>query len=263
QAGALPRPPGPAHPLQGEEGRPDAIDLAVLHPRPPRQRPRRHRPSRQRDRPRTGHGRFQAHQGIEGGGTLRGLRHRSGPHPGRQGQAPATGYPLIGPPREAPAGGGAAGAARARPGVHAGHLPGANCRLAGTAAVAFPGSTPEARHCSPFRLPTREITMRLLAIGLFLGGLFAATTFTETQPPGGGKGGKGDKGGPGGPGGGGAKAMTVEELVTRMMTFDKNKDGKLTRDEITDERLLPLFDRADANKDGVVTKDELTALFTK
>ena len=51
--------------------------------------------------------------------------------------------------------------------------------------------------------------------------------------------------------------------VTRMMAFDANKDGKLTRDEITDPRLLRLFDRADANKDGVVTKEELTSLFAK
>src|SRR3982074_1560592 len=49
-------------------------------------------------------------------------------------------------------------------------------------------------------------------------------------------------------------------LVARMMAFDKNKDGKLTRDEITDERLLRLFDQADTNKDGVVTKEELIAL---
>jgi hypothetical protein len=55
----------------------------------------------------------------------------------------------------------------------------------------------------------------------------------------------------------------ASSLVERLMAFDKNKDGKLTRDEITDERLLRLFDRADANKDGVVTKEELTALAKK
>lgn len=52
-------------------------------------------------------------------------------------------------------------------------------------------------------------------------------------------------------------------IVTKMMAFDKNHDGKLTRDELTDERLLRLFDRADANGDGVVTKTELTALAAK
>ncbi len=47
------------------------------------------------------------------------------------------------------------------------------------------------------------------------------------------------------------------------MAFDKNKDGKLTRSEITDQRLLGLFNRADTNKDGVVTREELTALAAK
>ncbi len=51
--------------------------------------------------------------------------------------------------------------------------------------------------------------------------------------------------------------------VARMMAFDRNKDGKLTRDEITDSRLLALFDRADTNKDGVVTVEELNALFER
>ncbi|HWE95280.1 MAG TPA: hypothetical protein VG269_15040 [Tepidisphaeraceae bacterium] len=52
-------------------------------------------------------------------------------------------------------------------------------------------------------------------------------------------------------------------VVTRMMAFNKKKDGKLTRDEVTDSRLLRLFDQADANKDGVVTKEELIALAAK
>jgi Ca2+-binding EF-hand superfamily protein len=47
------------------------------------------------------------------------------------------------------------------------------------------------------------------------------------------------------------------------MQFDKNHDGKLTRDEITDQRLLPLFDRADTNKDGIVTKEELATLYAR
>ena len=54
-----------------------------------------------------------------------------------------------------------------------------------------------------------------------------------------------------------------ESFVDRMMAFDKNHDGKLTRAEITDDRLLDLFDRADANHDGIVTKEELNALYTK
>lgn len=49
-------------------------------------------------------------------------------------------------------------------------------------------------------------------------------------------------------------------LESRLMPFDANKDGKLTRAEVTDERLQRLFDRADSDRDGVVTSQELTAL---
>ena len=41
------------------------------------------------------------------------------------------------------------------------------------------------------------------------------------------------------------------------MTYDKNGDGKLSKDELP-ERLKPLMDRADANKDGFLDKAELT-----
>src|SRR5579862_2593701 len=81
-----------------------------------------------------------------------------------------------------------------------------------------------------------------------------ACSFSAAQPP---KGKKGDdfKGGPKL-----SDAEMVDDIVTRMMAFDLNKDGKLTRDEITDARLLRLFERADANKNGFVTRDELMAV---
>jgi hypothetical protein len=98
-------------------------------------------------------------------------------------------------------------------------------------------------------------------------GLLLLASFTAAQPPGGqgkGKGkGKGDKIGKGGDKGGAPQTGTVNELVDRMMAFDKDGDGKLTKDEVTDERLHRLFDQADANKDGVVTRDELSALATQ
>ncbi len=56
------------------------------------------------------------------------------------------------------------------------------------------------------------------------------------------------------------KTDDANDLVTRMMEFDKNKDGKVTMAEVTDERLHRLVDRADVDKDGFVTKEELTAL---
>src|SRR5580698_4890256 len=109
--------------------------------------------------------------------------------------------------------------------------------------------------------------MRLMPGLMFLCGLVLVASFTMAQPPDGGKdkggkGAKGDKGDKGGPGGGG-KTATVEEMVARMMTFDKNMDGQLTKEEVTDSRLQSLFERADTNKDGVLTKEELTAFFTK
>jgi hypothetical protein len=100
--------------------------------------------------------------------------------------------------------------------------------------------------------------MRVLAPGLFLAGLLAVVSTGEAQPPGGGKEEK-DKGGFGK----GGKAVSTDDMVARLMAFDANKDGKLTKEELNDARLHPLFERADANKDGVVTKDELTALLTK
>ena len=63
--------------------------------------------------------------------------------------------------------------------------------------------------------------------------------------------------GPGGP------APSGGDPVAQLMAFDKDKDGKLTKAEITDPRLQRVFDRADADKDGTVTAKELNALAAK
>jgi hypothetical protein len=60
-----------------------------------------------------------------------------------------------------------------------------------------------------------------------------------------------------------SQSATGDDLVTRMMEFDKDKDGKLTKDEVTDKRLHRLFARSDANNDGTVTKEELARLAAK
>jgi hypothetical protein len=52
-------------------------------------------------------------------------------------------------------------------------------------------------------------------------------------------------------------------LVVKMMAFNKKKDGKLTKDEVADERLHRMFDVADTNKVGIVSKGELIALAAK
>ncbi|HEV3006030.1 MAG TPA: EF-hand domain-containing protein [Pirellulales bacterium] len=71
--------------------------------------------------------------------------------------------------------------------------------------------------------------------------------------------------GPPFPGGRNARGSgdVVAASVSKMMAFDADQDGKLSKTEVTDSRLQPLFERADADKDGTVTKDELTALFTR
>ena len=58
-----------------------------------------------------------------------------------------------------------------------------------------------------------------------------------------------------------SSSTSVNAMIARMMSYDKNKDGKLTRAEVTDERMASLFDQADVNNDGVVTKEELKTLF--
>jgi hypothetical protein len=44
------------------------------------------------------------------------------------------------------------------------------------------------------------------------------------------------------------------------MSFDKNKDGKLSRTEMP-ERMQRGLDRGDVNKDGALDRDELKKLF--
>lgn len=95
----------------------------------------------------------------------------------------------------------------------------------------------------------RTLVSRSL-IAVLAAGLFGVTTmFAQPGPPNG--------------RGGADPSANVNASVNRMMSFDANQDGQLTKEEITDSRLISLFDRADANADGKLTKEELTAEFTK
>jgi Ca2+-binding EF-hand superfamily protein len=62
---------------------------------------------------------------------------------------------------------------------------------------------------------------------------------------------------PGAGGQGAPVGPATHEIVDRLMEFDANKDGKLTRTEAP-ARLKGIFERADGNKDGILTRDELT-----
>src|SRR4051812_36799036 len=101
--------------------------------------------------------------------------------------------------------------------------------------------------------------MRVLTGLLLVAGLLTAAAVVSAQQGDKKKGDKSDKGDKA------AKSdkSGVDAFVAKFMAFNKKKDGKLTREELTDERLHRLFDRADANKDGVVTKEELAALYEK
>lgn len=74
-----------------------------------------------------------------------------------------------------------------------------------------------------------------------------------------GRGGREGRGGRGREEGGGQGSDAVEDAVKTYLAFDKNGDGKLTRDEVP-ERMQGIFERGDANKDGVLTGDELRAM---
>jgi Ca2+-binding EF-hand superfamily protein len=49
---------------------------------------------------------------------------------------------------------------------------------------------------------------------------------------------------------------SADEMAGMLMSFDRNGDGKLTREEVP-ERMQGLFDRGDKNRDGVLTAREI------
>lgn len=55
---------------------------------------------------------------------------------------------------------------------------------------------------------------------------------------------------------------TATEMLTRLLNLDKNKDGKLSKDEVG-ERFQPIIEKADSNGDGVATKEEIEAYVKK
>ena len=97
----------------------------------------------------------------------------------------------------------------------------------------------------------REFTMWKQRLPLMVCGTIAVVSIALAQPP----------GRPGGPRGG--RPSDPDSFVRRMMTFDANDDGKLSKDEITDTRLIALFERVDDDHDATVTKDELLAYYEK
>ncbi len=74
--------------------------------------------------------------------------------------------------------------------------------------------------------------------------------------------GAGGRGRPPEEGPGGSRGGDATANVDRLMQFDKNKDGKLSKDELS-ERMQGLIGRADKNNDGVATREELQAMVSQ
>jgi hypothetical protein len=55
--------------------------------------------------------------------------------------------------------------------------------------------------------------------------------------------------------------ISVEDIVERIMSFDKNKDGKITKDELP-ERMQFLIELGDAGKGGALDRDQVRKLVT-
>ena len=57
----------------------------------------------------------------------------------------------------------------------------------------------------------------------------------------------------------GPRGVGADEMIGHLMSFDKNADGKIAKDELP-ERMHALFEEGDANKDGVLDSDEIKRL---
>jgi hypothetical protein len=97
-----------------------------------------------------------------------------------------------------------------------------------------------------------RINKRWLAAALFVGLVLAGASLA--QPPGPRDGFPKDAPPP--------PPISVEEIVERIMAFDKNKDGKVTRDELP-ERMQHLIELGDTNGDGALDKEEIRKLAIK
>lgn len=53
-----------------------------------------------------------------------------------------------------------------------------------------------------------------------------------------------------------ARQVPADDLIERLLAFDKNADGKVSKDELP-ERMHALFDDGDTNRDGVLDREEM------
>lgn len=55
------------------------------------------------------------------------------------------------------------------------------------------------------------------------------------------------------------RTVSTDDLVERLMSYDKNGDGKITRDELP-ERMHALIEQGDRNGDGALDREEIKRL---
>jgi cytochrome c peroxidase len=77
-----------------------------------------------------------------------------------------------------------------------------------------------------------------------------------------GRGGFGGRGGRGGRGPGFPAGLSVDQIVERIMAYDKKKVGKVTKADLP-ERMQHLVALGDTNKDGALDKEEVKKLATR
>jgi hypothetical protein len=97
-----------------------------------------------------------------------------------------------------------------------------------------------------------SIIQRWLASALFAGLVLAGAS--AAQPPG------QKEGPPTGPAE--PSPIGVDDIVKRIMAFDKDQKGKVTKADLP-ERMQFLIELGDTNKDGALNKDEIRKLATK
>ena len=55
------------------------------------------------------------------------------------------------------------------------------------------------------------------------------------------------------------RTVAADDLIERLMSYDKNGDGKVTKDELP-ERMHGLIEQGDRNGDGALDRDEIRRL---
>lgn len=64
-------------------------------------------------------------------------------------------------------------------------------------------------------------------------------------------------------GGRGSRGFDADRFIERMMSYDENEDGKLSKDELPERLAERMFDRLDADGDGLLDDNEMKAFATQ